>query len=92
MMDALLRNIRKKAAKYSTLSREQALDELYLIAYYDRAILYNSPYATLGFGIRDVADAVSQELAANPGHFHKVFLFSPIEKTDKIFQVWPITR
>lgn len=89
MVVALLENIQKKTGKYSTLSREQALDQLYLIAYYDRAILYNSPYDTSEFGIRDVADAVNRALATNPGHFHKIFLFSPIEKKNKVFQVWP---
>ena len=77
--------------KSRTLRREQALDQLYLIAYYGRAILYNSPYDTPEFGIRDIAEAVSRELATNPGHFHKIFLFSPIEKENKVFQVWPVT-
>ena len=87
--DALVENIQKKTKKYPTLSREQALDQLYLIAYYSNPILYNSPYDTPEFGIRDVAEAVSQELAANPGHFHKIFLFSTLEKKNKVFQLWP---
>ena len=92
MVAALSENIQKKTERYSTLSREQALDELHLIVYYGSAILYNSPYAAPGFGIRDVAEVVGQALATNPGHFRKIFLFSPIEKKEKVFQLWPFTQ
>jgi hypothetical protein len=91
MVDSLIENIRKKTAKYSTLRGQHNLDELYLVVYYSQALLYNTPYSTLGFGFRDVADAVSHELATNAGHFQKVFLFSPVETGEKVLKVWPLS-
>lgn len=67
-------------------------DQLDLIVYYARAILYNTPYDTPEFGIRDVAEAVSLGLAGDPGCFDKIFLFVPIEKENKVFQLWPLLR
>lgn len=92
MLAALLENIRKKIAKYPALISGHALDQLDLIVYYARAILYNTPYDTPEFGIRDVAEAVSLGLDGDPGCFDKIFLFVPIEKENKVFQLWPLLR
>jgi hypothetical protein len=89
MLDPLLTNIRKKTANYSTLRGQQALDELYLIVYYSKALLYNQPYSAPGFGFRDVAEAAGEVLSQNPGPFQRVFLFSPVERDQKVVQVWP---
>jgi hypothetical protein len=73
----------------SATSERERLDELYLVVYYNSAILYNTPYDTPGFGFRDVGEVASQQLSLNPGQFQKVFLFSPIEKNGKVLEIWP---
>jgi hypothetical protein len=89
MLDTLIANIAKKIGKYSTLHQQQKLDELYLIVFYSKGLLWNPPYSALGWGFRDIANAVSDMLSQNPGPFQKVFLFSPVEKDQKVLQVWP---
>ena len=93
MRDALLNNIKRKIEKYSKPHnklnlQQQHLAEFHLLAYYDEAVLHNTPYDAPGFGFREIAAIVAQELAANPHPFDKVFLYSPIEKPPAI-QVWP---
>lgn len=88
-LEPLTEIIRKKTEKYSTLHGKQALDELYLIVYYSQAVLYSPPYSAPGFGFRDIAREVSQELARDSGPFQKVFLFSLIEKKEKVYEIWP---
>jgi hypothetical protein len=94
MVDALLANIKKKIQKYSKSGNEkklqaQRLDEFYLLAYYDQAVLYNTPYNGVGFGFSDVASALYGYLVATQHPFGKVFLFSPIERESQVIQVWP---
>ncbi len=89
MVSTLIQIIRKKTAMYKSLHRAQQLSELYLVAYYGSAMLYNPPYHGLNFGFQEVASAISAELSSNAGCFDKVFLFSPVEKNEKILQVWP---
>jgi hypothetical protein len=93
MRDALLENIRRKIDKYAKPRnklklQQQQLAEFYLLAYYDEAVLHNTPYDAPGFGFREIAALVAQELAATRHPFDKVFLYSPIEKPPSI-QVWP---
>lgn len=93
MRDALVDNIKRKIAKYAKPHNklkleQQQLAEFYLLAYYDEAVLHNTPYDAPGFGFQQIAVIVAQELAANPHPFDKVFLYSPIEKPSAI-QVWP---
>lgn len=94
MRDALLENVRKKIMKYSQPQNQQKLkgqqlDEFHLLAYYDEAVLHNSPYHAPGVGFREIAGVVARELATTTHPFDKVFLFSPIEKSQKVLQVWP---
>lgn len=94
MRDALLENIRRKIAKYAKPHNKQKLlhqqlAEFYLLAYYDEAVLHNTPYHVPGFGFKEIAVIVARELAANPHPFDKVFLYSPIEKAAPAIQVWP---
>ena len=93
MRDALVDNIKRKIAKYAKLHNklkleQQQLSEFYLFAYYDEAVLHNTPYHAPGFGFREIAAIVARELTVNPHPFDKVFLYSPIEKPPNI-QVWP---
>ncbi len=64
----------KKAAKYIDLHAKENLNELYLIAYYNQGLFYNSPYETPYFDFNDVADVFKLWVAANSGRFQKVFL------------------
>jgi len=93
MRDALLENIRRKIDKYAKPHnnlklQQQRLAEFYLLAYYDEAMLHNSPYKVPGFGFPEIVAIVAQELIAKPHPFDKVFLHSPIERPPAI-QVWP---
>ena len=93
MRDALLGNIRKKIIKYGKPDnqlklRQQRLNEFYLLAYYDEAVLHNTPYDVPGFGFREIGALVTHELSTNPHPFDEVFLYSPLEKPAAI-QVWP---
>lgn len=92
MRDALLQNINRKIEKYAKPHnqlklQQQQLAEFYLLAYYDEAALHNTPYDAPGFGFREIAARLAQELVANPHPFDKVFLYSPIEKPAAL-QVW----
>ena len=73
-VNALEALYQKKAAKYRDLHARENLRELYLVAYYDKALVYNSPYKTPDFDFDDVATVFSQWVAANPGQYQKVFL------------------
>lgn len=93
MRDALLQNIRRKIQKYAKPHnrlklQQQQLAEFCLLAYYDEAVLHNTPYDGPGFGFPEIAATVSRELAANPHPCDKVFLYSPIEEVP-VIQIWP---
>lgn len=93
MRDALLENIKRKITKYDKPHnkfklQQQRLAEFYLLAYYDEAVLHNTPYDAPGFGFQDIAALVTRELAVNSHPFDKVFLYSPIEKAP-VSQAWP---
>jgi hypothetical protein len=74
-VDALESLYKKKAAKYGDLHLKENLGELYLVAYYNQGLFYNSPYETPYFDFEDVAAVFKQWVGANPGRFQKVFLF-----------------
>jgi hypothetical protein len=88
-VDALLELIRKKTAKYAYLHKEQRLSELYLVAYYDRALIYNTPYIGPGFGWDEIAAIAGAEIAKNPGAFQKVFLFNSLPDDMTVTELWP---
>jgi hypothetical protein len=93
MRDALLENIKRKIAKYAKPHNklkleQQRLSEFYLLAYYDEAVLHNTPYDAPGFGFTAIVALVASELAANPHPFDKVFLYSPLEQPP-VLLVWP---
>lgn len=88
-VQALLGLIRKKTNKYADLRRDQNLAELYLIAYYDQALIHNTPYFGLNFGLDEVAEIASAEVAKNPGPFQRVFLFNALPQDMWLSQLWP---
>jgi hypothetical protein len=78
-VNALLNLLTKKTAKYSGLHQIQDLEELYLLAHYNKAIFHNTPYIAPGFGLNEVAEIARKEVVANPGPFQKIFLFNATE-------------
>ncbi|HKV05913.1 MAG TPA: hypothetical protein VJO53_12525 [Candidatus Acidoferrales bacterium] len=93
MRDALLNNIRRKVVKYAKRENElklqqQQLNEFCLLAYYDEAVLHNTPYGAPGFGFSEIGAWLTRDLAVNPHPFDRVFLYSPLERPPYI-QVWP---
>lgn len=73
-LEALLELIRKKTAMYANLHRKQNLSELYLLVYYDRALIHNTPYIALNFGWDEIVAIAKAEIAKNPGAFQKSIL------------------
>jgi hypothetical protein len=97
MVEALLENVRKKIIKYARPATRQKigsqhLDTFCLLAYYDQAVLHNTPYRIPGFGLREIGARLTEELSRHDHPFNEVFLYSPIEKVDKAIQVWPAPR
>lgn len=88
-VDALLNVIRKKTAMYTGLRQQARLDELYLVVYYDRALIYNTPYFAPGFDLVDITKLAAAEVAKNPGAFRKVFLFNTLPQDREVIQLWP---
>ena len=80
-VESLLRLLEKKANKYAGLHEDHQLSELYLIAYYDQALAYNTPYFGSNFGLAQVAEIAAIESSKRPGPFQKIFLFNSIPKT-----------
>ena len=88
-VDALLELLREKTAKYSGLHTKHGLTELYLIAYYNKALFYNSPYVAPSFGLEEVARIATDVVAKNSGPFQKIFLFNATKPGLDVFQLWP---
>lgn len=93
MRDALLENIERKIAKYAKPHNklkleQQRLSEFYLLAYYDEAVLHNTPYDAPGFGFREIVAIAANKLAVTPHPFDKVFICSPLEQPS-VQRVWP---
>lgn len=89
--DALIKVARDKCAKYNyrTLKKEQALDELYLVIYYNRASMWNSPYEGINGGIGVAVERAREQISLDHGPFDKVFLFLAFEPDMKVFTLWP---
>jgi hypothetical protein len=91
MVDALLRIIEKKTGKYLVLHKQQNLDELYLVVYYNKALLHNTPFVAPGFGFREVAGIAASAANKNHGVFQKIFLFNATgqDHQQETIQLWP---
>lgn len=87
-VEALLELIRKKAAMYGDLHQKENLSELYLLAYYDRALIHNTPYIAPNFGWDAIAAIAKSEIAENPGAFQKVFLFNSLPQDRTVTKLW----
>jgi len=88
-VDALLELIRKKTAKYVDLHKKKNLAELYLVGFYDRALIHNTPYIAPHFGWDEIAAIAGAEIAKNPGAFQKVFLFNSLPEDMTVTLLWP---
>lgn len=73
-VDALVGLFRKKTEKYQDLHAKEDLDELYLLAYFNKGLFYNTTYQTLNFGFAEIADFIRKWIKTDPGKFQKVFL------------------
>jgi hypothetical protein len=87
-IEALLRLLRKKVSKYGDLHKEQGLDELYLVAFYDQALIHNTPFFGVNFGWDQVAQIVGAEVAKNPGPFQRIFLFNALPQDRRVTLIW----
>lgn len=83
--------LKKKTAKrnYKTLKKEQALNELYLLVYYNRALLWNSPYEGINGGIDIAVEQAKAQMSKDHDPFDKVFLFLAFEPEMKVISLWP---
>jgi hypothetical protein len=88
-VEALLDLLRKKGNKYAGIHTEQNLAELFLIVYYDQALIHNTPYFGIDFGMAEVVAIASVEVARNPGPFQKIFLFNSIIQDIAVYRLWP---
>jgi len=88
-VDALVNVIKKKTTMYSGLHGQAGLNELYLVVYYDRALIYNTPYFAPGFDFVDITKLAAAEVSKNPGPFQKVFLFNTLPQDREVIQLWP---
>ena len=86
---ALIELINNKTAKYQTLKQERGLDELYLAIYYNRAILWNTPYEGINGGIEVAVEQAREQMSLDHGLFDKVFLFLAFEPDMEVFTLWP---
>lgn len=88
---ALLRQIEKKINKknYVTLKNDLKLNELYLIIYYWRALIWNSPYKGANYDINDIVAYVKNILSKKYTFFDKIFLFIALEPNMWIFKIYP---
>jgi hypothetical protein len=82
MIDAAVRNIKKKIAKYQNadIRSRHALDEFDLLCFYcDEAMLHNTPTHSVGYGFPQLAEQVRQNLRTVPKVFDRIFMFHPYE-------------
>lgn len=87
-VNALLELIRKKTGMYAELHKKQNLSELYLLVYYDRALIHNTPFVAPNFGWNAVATIAKDEIAKNPGAFQKIFLFNSLPQDRTVTLLW----
>lgn len=88
-VEALLRLLDKKTRKYSHLRVTVGLDELWLVAYWNQGLVYNTPFFAPGFGFQDVAGVAREAMAANPGPFQRVFLFNALPQDLDLTLIYP---
>jgi hypothetical protein len=89
-VDALFRLLEKKTPKYVDLHIKEHLDELYLIAYYNKGLRYNTPFIAPGFGFGEIAAIAAGKMAKEPGPFQRVYLFNAIKQNLEVKQIWPL--
>jgi hypothetical protein len=88
-VDALLDVLGKKAGKYADLHKDQALTELYLVVYYDRALIHNTPFIAANFGWNEVTFIARKVIAKHPGVFQKIFLFNAVPQDRTVTVLYP---
>ncbi len=87
-VEALLDLLDDKIGKYGDLRRQQRLDELCLVAYYNKGWRHNTPFIGPNCGLGDIARLASRHVDANPGPFDKIFLFNAIKQDLEVIQLY----
>jgi hypothetical protein len=67
------------------------LNELYLISYYNKGLIYNSP---IFHDMHSIVSNLRSKLLSDHGPFDKIFLYyalepNALEPRQKVFQLWP---
>jgi len=86
-VDALLKIINDKINKdtYQNLKKEVVFSEFYLIIYYNKALIYNSPFNGFEQDIHTIVESVRKKMAKKYGPFEKIFLFYALEPRIQVF-------
>ena len=89
-VNALLRIISDKVNKenYQNLKKDVKLTEFYLIVYYHKALIYNSPFNGVEQTIHTIVESVRKKMDKNHGPFDKIFLFVAMEPGE-VFTLYP---
>ena len=81
MLEPLLELLASKKERYGSVG--MGLDSLYLVVYYNIALIYNSPVETGQFKFKDAfvnaADKARQFIGDGPDPFDRIFLFVAID-------------
>ncbi len=87
---ALLRIINDKINKnnYRNLKNKLGLTKFYLIIYYNKALIYNSPFNGIEQNIHTIVESLRKRMAKNHGVFDKIFLFYALEPNMQVFLLW----
>jgi hypothetical protein len=77
--DVLVKKLKEKRQQYSDLKVQLTLDELILVLYYNRALLWNTPAEGLGGGIQEKIERLKVWIGDERGPFDKVPVFLAYE-------------
>jgi hypothetical protein len=86
-VQALAELLNDKCGKYGTLKQDQALDSLYLVAYYEQAFRRNTPYVPLA--LAQVGTRARLLLTGCPGPFDGIYVFDLMRRPLEVVQLWP---
>ena len=85
-LNALLEAIEKKQNHYGN----QSTRPMRLLIYYDKAVLYNTPYLDVDVrGFADVAKFAANALTKTQMIFEKIYLFHALEPDLQAFEIYP---
>ncbi len=83
--DRLIRKLDEKRKEYADLKVQLNLDALYLVLYYSRALMWNTPPWGVDGGIEWIIERLKAWRGGDLGPFEKVFVFLASEPGKRIF-------